>query len=42
MGERAGVTGAAIRMMESRKRHGSIDLLRRLSEALGCDLDDLA
>ena len=41
LAERAGVTQGAVAQIESGKRRGSIDLLRKLADALGVDVDDL-
>jgi len=41
LAERAGVTQGAVAQIESGKRRGSVDLLRKLAAALGVDVDDL-
>ena len=41
LAERAGVTQGAVAQIESGKRRGSVDLLRKLAGALNLDLDDL-
>ena len=41
LAERAGVTQGAVAQIESGKRRGSVDLLRKLAAALEVDVDDL-
>jgi len=41
LAERAGVTQGAVAQIESGKRRGSVDLLRKLAAALAVDVDDL-
>jgi DNA-binding XRE family transcriptional regulator len=41
LADATGATPAAISQIESGKRQPSVDLLKRLAEALGVDMDDL-
>ena len=41
LGKLCGVSAAAISQIETCKRSPSVDLLNKLSRALGCDMDDL-
>ncbi|MBI5484254.1 MAG: helix-turn-helix transcriptional regulator [Deltaproteobacteria bacterium] len=41
LGKKCGVSAAALSQIETGKRSPSVDLLGKLSRALGCDMDDL-
>lgn len=41
LGKLCGVSAAALSQIETGKRSPSVDLLGKLSRALGCDMDDL-
>ena len=41
LGKQCGVSAAALSQIETGKRSPSVELLSKLSRALGCDMDDL-